>query len=88
MTLLRRVSGPKLKSCPKGKAIHPFVKFIAYQMTHNNVGLQKLAEKSGMGESTIRAWKNGNTAPKLMHVEAVLNSLGYSIEIRPKETQT
>ena len=66
----------------KGKAIHPAVRWIWWQMNNQRASQEDVAARAGVSSSAMRHWRNGTNSPKLKDIEAVVNVLGGKIIIR------
>ena len=63
--------------------IPPLVKMLEELIPRYKIN--RVAERAGISEITIRNWFNKGTDPRLSLFEASLNSLGYHLEIVPME---
>ena len=81
-----KIPAPKdmLRPPESGKFIHPFVRWIWNEMNHQRASQEDIAVRSGVSSSAMRKWRRGINSPKLADIEAVINSLGYDITIKPR----
>lgn len=49
--------------------------------TEHCLSFKKLAEKSGVADSTILKWETGESSPTIDELQKVLNALGYKLQI-------
>ena len=61
---------------------HPWVKWLCEEMNRQQRTLGEVSEKAGLGRNTISEWRTRGS-PTLTSFEAVVNVLGYEIDIRP-----
>ena len=47
----------------------------------HGLSFKKLAEKSGVADSTILKWETGESSPNIDKLQKVLNALGYKLQI-------
>lgn len=62
---------------------HPIIGFIWDQINYQRVSQEYVAERAGVGSSTIRKWKRRDRSPSLLQIECVLNTLGFDLSITP-----
>lgn len=62
-------------------SVHPVVRLVFDELVKQNLSKAILAERSGIGASTLGHWKAGKTSPRLSDLEAVLNVLGYTVSV-------
>lgn len=74
----------KQKEPAKGMAIHPLVRWIWAQMNKQRASQEDIAKRSGVSSSAMRKWRAGVRSPRIMEIEAVVNSLGYQLTVRKK----
>lgn len=60
---------------------HSFVVFLWKNILDRHLSVTSVAEVSGIERANIYKWRNSIKGPYLMQVEAVLNALGYKIQI-------
>lgn len=72
----------RTKEPAKGRAVHPFVRWIWRQMNHQRASQEDVATRSGVASSTMRKWRQGINSPKLADIEAVINALGAKLTIK------
>ena len=58
----------------------PVVRFVFEEMERQKVSRSKVARRSGVETRTIYKWKRKNN-PTLPNIVAVLNALGYKLEV-------
>lgn len=74
----------KTKPPATNMAVHPIVKFAWEEMSSKKLTQEFVAEKAGIGPSTLRNWWQGRRSPKLQDVESVLSVLGLEITVKPR----
>lgn len=62
-----------------------FGKLVRELREYKDMTLTQVAEKSGVNEATINNWENGIYTPTVNNYEAVLNAMGFALEITLKE---
>lgn len=67
---------------PKGMAIHPLVRWIWLEINRQRASQEDVAARSGVASSTMRKWRTGVRSPRVLELEAVINTLGYKLTIR------
>ncbi len=75
----------KQKEPRKGMAIHPLIYWLWKEMNHQCASQEDVAERSGVSSSAMRKWRAGVRSPRIMELEAVINSLGYKLTVRKKK---
>ena len=80
----KRKSGP-IYVTDYGQGVHWMVKIIWDEIIAGDLSTEHLTEVSGVSRSIIRRWRNGRNAPRIENVEAVLNALGYELNVIKKE---
>lgn len=73
--------GKQLKPLPTDVYIHPTIRWIHEQVMERKITYEKLSAMSGIGANTIRKWRNLDSSPKLVDIEAVINALGGNVVI-------
>lgn len=76
-----RTQPTRTKPPATDRPIHPLIRFAYEEMVKQKVSQLELAYRSGIADKTLRAWRLGATSPKMMDVEAVLNTLGYKLVV-------
>lgn len=71
-----------LKPPANDRGVHPIVRWIWLEMNHQHASQEDVAERAGVSSSAMRKWRQGINSPKLVDIEAVVNALGYSIQIK------
>lgn len=66
-------------------AIHPLIYWLWKEMNHQCASQEDIAERSGVSSSAMRKWRTGTRSPRIMELEAVINSLGYQLTVRKKK---
>ncbi len=67
------------------KYVHPFVRLIWDTIAEREVSVRSVSDVSGIDPHSLRHWRRGKTGPRIAHVEAVLNALGYRLVIEEIE---
>jgi transcriptional regulator with XRE-family HTH domain len=55
--------------------------FLRKIRTEHNLSLAKLAEKSGVADTTIMKWEKGESSPNIDKLQKVIGALGYKMQI-------
>lgn len=63
---------------------HPVVKHLMTLIRGQNVVARELGKRAGVDYSSIYYWARGKTVPRLWELSAVLEVLGYELQIIPK----
>lgn len=71
-------------SVPAGN-VHRFVKLIWRSVNTEMWSQEELERRSGVSVSAVRKWRRGVRSPRLIEIEAVLNTLGYELVARLKD---
>lgn len=71
----------RLKPAATDKFVHPIVRWIWVQMNHQQASQEDVALRAGVSSSAMRKWRDGSRSPKLVELEAVVNTLGYDIKV-------
>jgi transcriptional regulator with XRE-family HTH domain len=74
--MMRRFRTLKIPDCG-----HPLVRRLYAEMNNQRVGVNDLAERSGLERNTIQNWKR-TTSPTLANIDAAFNVLGFEVYIR------
>lgn len=82
---MRRYQKSRLAS---GPAVHPVVHWIWKEMNRQRASQEDVADRSGVSSSGMRKWRKGVNSPKLIDIEAVVQSLGGRIVIKPETEDT
>ena len=61
---------------------HPLVRFIYRQAIAQQITLKALSARAGLSDAAVGQW-SWRTAPSVPNIEAVLNTLGYELTVRP-----
>lgn len=64
--------------------VHPLVRRVFEEMNEQRVSTIDLAVAAGLSSSGIKQWRY-RRAPRLDHVEACLNVLGWKLQLHPIE---
>lgn len=72
---------PSRKPPAENKGVHPIVKLIWEEMQKQRVSQLAIADCTGINVKTFTSWFRGEWSPKLIDAEAMLNALGYEIQI-------
>lgn len=51
-------------------------------MNRQRASQQDVAQRSGVSDSAMRKWRKGDRSPRMMDLEAVVNTLGGKIQVR------
>lgn len=75
----------RLKPPATDKFVHPLVRWIWLEINHQHASQEDVALRSGVSSSAMRKWRQGINSPKLADIEAVVNALGYKLEVKVSE---
>jgi len=64
--------------------VHPLVRRVFEEMNHQKMSTLELAVTAGLSASGIKQWRY-RRSPRLDHIEACLNVLGYEIRLHEIE---
>lgn len=56
---------------------------IADHIKSSGMFCTDIARKSGVNARTIQSWKQENRIPTINNLEAAMNVLGYTLELKP-----
>lgn len=56
---------------------------IAHHIKDSGMFVTDIGRKSGVRARTIQSWKQENRVPTINNLEAVMNVLGYTLELVP-----
>ena len=84
----KRTNGPKFKVIPNVQYSHWIAKMIWEEIMNNNYALSTISRESGVEERIVRRWRNGQFAPNIFCLEAILDVLGYELKVEKKRNVT
>lgn len=75
----------RLKPPADGMFVHPIVRWIWLEINHQQASQEDVAVRAGVSSSAMRKWRRGVRSPGIAELEAVVNALGYKIQLKVME---
>lgn len=66
---------------------HPAIQFFFEEKNRQNASFHSIYARSGVASETQRGWNNRGRSASIQNVEAVLNTLGYTLTVTKKEDE-
>ena len=64
-----------------GPHAHPIVRELCAAALSQNIRLEDLAKRSGIGRAALRNWRHGRTQPTVAMLDAALQALGLRLAV-------